>query len=272
MRNTHKLIALMLAVLLLYVHPVLMYGPRLQLRCRQAMRPGRKSPLALKGFYGEGVLRMFTPGFLSTAPCQHAIVVVGEYPKGGFNSVREFQSTLRDFIGKRFDVDGRFNYQVKLQLDGGSPALRFMDDAIKISLARYFNVFTTNVLRWRLAFTLVRIALSPWEFPQHFDCADQVVGVLHGNRTFHIGREIGDAACVSEPYELHAGDALYLPAGTRHSVTTSGTDLSILFSFGVYPAKLWGPSHEDSQEYAECQQAFSRAWPQQSELVEDGKY
>jgi mannose-6-phosphate isomerase-like protein (cupin superfamily) len=209
-----------------------------------------ENPHIISNFYSDNILRKYKPEYLANN-YKNMQVDMGEYNIGEFYSLNEQTITMDNFISFKTKQDKK--YQLKINA---------MDNAnfkLPINVHKYFNYYTTgHVMPWKLIYNKLRISKSPWDFPEHFDCVDQIVVVLHGNRQFYIN---------DIEYNLNTGDALYIPKGFNHYIKNIGTEISILCSFGLCSSDYIG-----SIEHTNYETKFALNWPTQHNICKTGKY
>lgn len=244
-KTINALVIVLILIIVFYLHPLFIYDYKTQVSFKQNYR---KTPFIIKHFYDEKVLNQFTPNNLIKYLDDK--IIVSRYMKNGFYSQDDFDIETSKFLNKDFPMDDGMKYQTKKKIKKGDK----LDDLLKININKYFNLFTTNKLTPKLIFKKLRISLSPWDFPEHWDGCDQIVVVLYGNRTFYMGDKI---------FNLKPGDALYLPMTKNHYIKSTGTDFSMLIGFGIQASR---------KEAIENAKEFKKLWPRQYELNKAGKF
>jgi mannose-6-phosphate isomerase-like protein (cupin superfamily) len=261
------IIIFILLLIIINTWPLIIYDYNSQIKYKEYF--SLKKPFIINNFYNDDILDIFKPnnllnkygapsGMSDATALRNLDLEISEYKKNEFFSIREFKLSMKDFINKNFVIDKNNKYQAKLYLDKN----QVFDKMIKINTNKYFNNYTTDYLFWNLIYKKFRISLSPWDFPEHFDCVEQIGVLLYGNRQFYMD---------GQKYNLKAGDAIYIPTKANHYIKSTGSDFSIFVSLGFKPMPLFGTKKE-TETYNKCANEFNNIWPTQVKILQSGKF
>jgi quercetin dioxygenase-like cupin family protein len=158
-------------------------------------------------------------------------IVVSEYDLDSFYSSNEIKSTWKDLFNKKFEIKDNKKYQVKTIIKQNNP---------------------------NIVYKKLRVSMTPWSFPKHFDPYDQLLIVLDGNREILVEDEL---------FKLNAGDAVFIPMGNNHTVTTNND-----FPFSILMTCAFKVQECDLDLHNYYVNKFKENWPKQSDINNTGWY
>ena len=96
-----------------------------------------------------------------------------------------------------------------------------------------------------------RLSNGGWHFPNHFDCIDNFVVVVAGQRKVKLDKKT--------IITLYPGDILYMPMGQEHEFwcDTPSDTLNVLFNVNLQPLDV-----------KQCKERFATFYPKQQQRVE----
>lgn len=183
-----------------------------------------KKNYTILNFYDNNVLNNFTLENLKQN-YGNMQVEINEYEKNSMYRKKVWYDTLNNFLNKNFNINKNYKYQVKIL------------DQFNLSVPEKYSSY-------KIVYEKIRISMIDWNYPEHFDCIDQIAIVLFGERTFNID---------GNNYHLKAGDGVFIPMGIKHSVKADKGEFSILVTFG-----LWNDNQK--KDYEKCNKKFLQKW------------
>ena len=190
---------------------------------------GPFEPAALEARHGDTpvLVRTYHPGY-------HR----GRIPRGG-GERRPLRELLRGGAGAGAGGDRR---QAVLHF-GVQPTP--LDDILEPVAARLRGWLAPLGDRYTTAEGVCRLSRLPWAFGAHYDCREQLLVQLAGERTFDFmpykdgdyPRLYGQTRLTGDSVTLRPGDLLHLPALLSHAVRAPGDrGLSVLCGLFADPA------------------------------------
>lgn len=157
-------------------------------------------------------------------------IVISEYDLDSFYSSKEIKSTWEDLFNKKFEIKDK-KYQVKTIIKQNNP---------------------------NIVYKKLRVSMTPWSFPKHFDPYDQLLVVMHGNRDILIEDKL---------FKLNAGDAVFVPMGNNHTVTTNND-----YPFSILMTFAFKVPNSELHKHKYYVNKFKENWPEQSDINNSGWY